>query len=400
MTSTVRAAVDQTSVSNSDVRLAMIAGGGVALSIAALVARLAGVLAAGPATMIVLVGASIGLKVAFSYAAKSASAPSRVRVLATVSTVGLAISGVTMVAALPHLTKKAGLGIFVTDLAAALWTLTILAVVAGRVRTLGWRAFVGAGLTGFLAIPALAALLGRPVVTALGTSSLLAVSFWVPLTEELCKMIPVAFVVLVALRRSAARPAALDLMMLGAWTGAGFALYENAMYGRGGFRLTTVPVVSLFFPGETTTSIGTSMMHGGHLVASALIALGIGLAVLYRNRIPRPQLVLLAAFLTPLIEHGVNNALVASRQSGLLTEVGLAVSFGGLLSSLLLITAVAYALYLERQAIGVTGFQMTELRPEEWLRITPIEAQRRSRLLARAQRQVARSALSTQESGA
>jgi RsiW-degrading membrane proteinase PrsW (M82 family) len=397
MTSVVRESHDQPASTN-DLRLAVIAGTGVTLAIVALVARLAGLLGTGPATLIVLFGATVGLKVAFSYAAKSASAPSRACILERVSTVGLAISGLTMLAALPHLTKKAGFGTFTADLVAALWTLTVLAVAAGRVRTLGWRAFVGAGLTGFLAVPAIAALVGRPVVTALGTSSLLAVSAWVPVTEELCKLIPVAFVAVVALRRTAVRPSALDLMLLGAWTGAGFALYENAIYGRGGFDLNTVPVVSLLFPVETATSVGTNMVHGGHLIGSALIALGIGLAVLYRERIPRPRLVLLAAFLAPLIEHALANDLVATRESGFFAELGLAVSFGGLLSSVLLMVGVGYAAWMERRAIGITGFQVTELRPEEWLRLSPVEAQRRSRLLARAQQQVRRSTLSIQES--
>ena len=236
---------------SNDRRLAIIAGAGATLSIAALLARMADKLPAGPATIIVLIGATIGLRVAFSYAAKSASAPSRARMLTLVSTAGLAISAVTMLATLPHLTKTGGIGTFVTDLVAELWALGILTVVSGQVRTLGWRPLLGALLTGFLAVPALAALLGRPVVTALGPSSLLAVAFWIPATEELCKAIPVAFVVFVALRRTAIRPSALDLMLLGAWTGAGFALYENATYGRGSFRLSVVPVISLLFPNET-----------------------------------------------------------------------------------------------------------------------------------------------------
>ena len=123
-------------------------------------ARLAGKIPAGPATIIVLIGATIGLRVAFSYAAQSASAPSRARVLTLVSTVGLAISALTMIGVLPHLTKTGGMGTFLTDLVAELWALGILTVVSGQVRTLDWRPLVGALMTGFLAVPALATLLG------------------------------------------------------------------------------------------------------------------------------------------------------------------------------------------------------------------------------------------------
>jgi len=365
---------------NSDRRLAIIAGAGATLSIAALVARMADILPAGPATLIVLIGAAIGLKVAFSYAAKSASAPSRARALTLVSTVGLGISAVTMLATLPHLTEKAGLGTFVTDLAAELWALAILTAAAGSVRTLGWRVFVGAGMTGFLGLPALAGLFGRPVVTALGTSSLLAVSVWVPLTEELCKAIPVAFVVIVALRRTTIRPSSLDLMLLGAWTGAGYSLYENAAYGRGGFQPAGVPFISLLFPSEITTSLyDWTVVHAGHLVYSALIGLGIGLTLLYKRRFPRPWIVLLVAFLASFFEHAVGNGLVASRPTSFVADLVLMPTLGGRLSSILLIVGVGYALFLEHRAIGGA------FRPEGWFRLPAAEARRRSSLLARAQ---------------
>ncbi len=365
----------------NDRRLAIIAGAGATLSIAALLARMADKLPAGPATIIVLIGATIGLRVAFLYAAKSATAPARARVLALVSNTGLAIAGVTVLATLPHLTQRAGIGTFTANLVALLWTLAILTAVAGPVRTLGWRAVVGAGMTGFLALTALAGLLGRPVVAALGTSSLLAVVVWVPLIEELSKAIPVAFVAFVALRRTALRPSALDLMLVGAWSGAGFTLYENAMYGRGGFHLADVPVISLVFPNEMTRPVlDWTVVQAGHLVYSALIGLGVGLALLYRRRIPRPGLVLLAAFLAAFLEHATMNALDLLPLTTTLAGLLLTPTFGGRLCSILLIVGTGYAFYMERRAIGSVAFH-----PEEWVQLPAAEAQRRSTLLARAQ---------------
>jgi RsiW-degrading membrane proteinase PrsW (M82 family) len=366
---------------SNDRRLAIIAGAGATLSIAALVARLADKIPAGAATIIVLIGATIGLRVAFSYAAKSASAPSRARVLTLVSTVGLAISAATMIGTLPHLTKTGGIGTFLTDLVAELWALGILTAVSGQVRTLGWRPFVSALMTGFLAVPALATLLGRPVVAALGPSNLLAIGVWVPITEELCKAIPVVFVIFIALRRSAIRPSALDLMLLGAWTGAGFALYENATYGRGSFQLSTVPVASLIFPTETSGGLfGPSMVHSGHLVFSALIGLGVGLALLYRNRFPRPGLVLLATCFAVVFEHATNNIVAAIPGHNALLGLMVTLTLGGLLCTLLLIGGIGYVLYLERRSIGAVAF-----RPQEWLRIPEAESLRRGRLFAKAQ---------------
>jgi RsiW-degrading membrane proteinase PrsW (M82 family) len=411
MTSAVSGPMTQSSTSKSDLRMAMIAGAGVTLSIAALLARMAGILAGGPTTLIVLIGAAIGIKVAFSYAAKAASAPSRAQVMNLVSTVGLAISGVTILAALPHLTKSAGIGKFGIDLIAQMWALTVLAVAAGSVRTLGWRTFVGAGTTGFLAVTALAVALGSPVVTALapsgiavaGRSSLFAVAAWVPLTEELCKQIPAAFVIIVALRRTAVRPSALDLMLLSAWTGAGFALYENAIYGRGFFQLFAAPPFTLLFPAEYTvrslaaagyrvgmTNAGMSQLHGGHLVLSALLGLGIGLSLLYKKRFRRPGLLLLAAALTSFLEHAVAGTFAVAGMdppgyAGLL----LTLTLSGYLSSILLIVGIGYVLYIERRAIGAVAARPEDwlrlLRPEAWLQLSAAEAQRRAVLLARAQ---------------
>jgi RsiW-degrading membrane proteinase PrsW (M82 family) len=379
------------SVSNSDLRLAMIAGAGVTLSIAALVARMAGILPSGLAVGVVVIGATIALKVAFAYAKGSASAPSRARILGLVSNVGLAISAVTVIGMLPVLTKTGGIGTFAVDLVANVWTLTVLAVAAGSVRTLGWRAFVGAGLTGFLGITGIATSLGRPVVTALGATSLLAVAVWVPLTEELCKSIPVIFVVVVALRRTRVRPSALDLMMLGAWSGAGFAVFEDAAYGRSRFHLGAIPLVSLLFPTEYSPErIGSSTVIAGHLIFSALIGLGIGLAVLYRKRFRRPAVVLLVAALASVLEHGLGNtlALNAYRRPAI-GDFLATLTLGGRLTSLLLIVGIGYVLYIEWPAMGVAGSRPEDwrrmLRPETWLHLSKAEGERRSVLLAQAQ---------------
>jgi hypothetical protein len=110
---------------------------------------------------------------------------------------------------------------------------------------------------------------------------------------------------------------------------------------------------------------------------------------LYRRRFQRPGLVLLAACLTPFIEHALNNALAASHHSSFVTELGLTLTFGGLASSILLIAGLSYAVYFERRALGIGRIHLGELRPEEWLRLSAPEAQRRGRALARAQHALA-----------
>ena len=52
-----------------------------------------------------------------------------------------------------------------------------------------------------------------------------------PVTEELCKLLPVFGFLYVAVKRTDQRPALMDLVLLGAWGAAGFAINENAALG-------------------------------------------------------------------------------------------------------------------------------------------------------------------------
>lgn len=360
--------------------LAIIAGASVALSVAAMLARFAGVLPDGLATIVAIVGAGIGLKVALSYAARSASSAARARTMALVSTVALAISGLTVLASLPRITKAAGLQPFTMDLAAQLWTLALLMLVAGPVRTIGWRAFVGAGLTGLLGITALARLVGTPLVEKLGTSSILATAVWVPITEEALKFLPVVLVLRMAMRRTTARPSVLDVTLIGAWTGAGFSLFENATAGRGGFSLSANPLLSLLFPSEGKgMASGWTVAQSGHMVHTALIVLGVAFALMYRRQLSRAWIAPVAAIAAVLVEHCSQNAMITGHLNGVVTKISIVLTLGGRLTALMLIGGVAYAIALEWRVVGGA------FAPKAWFPLGPGEAQRRSRLLAAAQ---------------
>jgi RsiW-degrading membrane proteinase PrsW (M82 family) len=371
-----------TSVSGkgAGLRLAVIAGTSVFVSVAALAAGLTGNLPPGVSTIVVLVGVSIGLRVAWSYAATSASSPSRAATTLMISNGGLAISAVALLASLPRLTQSAGVQTFLIDLLAQLWTIAVLTVVAGPVRTLGWRAFAGVALTGFLAITGLARFVGRPLIENLGASNLFAVAVWVPVTEELVKLIPVGIVLALALRRTDARPSALDAMLLGAWTGAGFAVYENAALGRGSFSLWTNPVLSLVVPSTGKgTAFGWPVMQTGHLVHTALIALAVAFAVLYGRRIRRAWIAAAVAIGAVLLEHCSQNAMAAGDLNEIVAKATLVLTLGGWLTSTLLVAGVAYVMAFEWRIVGGA------FRPVDWFRLQPAEALRRAALLARAQ---------------
>jgi RsiW-degrading membrane proteinase PrsW (M82 family) len=318
--------------------------------------------------------------VIFSISAFAAGSQSRTRIATLVSNVGLAVSALAGLAALPRLTKTSGVALLVMDLLAHLWTLALLTAAAGPVRTVGWRAFLGAFLFGFLGLTGLARFLGRPLILALGTSSLFAAAIWVPITEELCKMLPVILILVLALRRMEKRPPLLDLVLVGAWAAAGFALYENATYGRGGFSLTAIPIVSSIFPATLKGSaFGWTVSQSGHMVHTMLIALGVGFAFLYRSRLRRSWIVAASALAVTLIEHCSQNAISTGGANKIVAEVLLAITLSGRLSAILVVAGVAYVLTIEWRAVG-GGF-----RPAQWLRLRPAELQRRSALLAALQ---------------
>jgi RsiW-degrading membrane proteinase PrsW (M82 family) len=374
------AAVTARPTHGSDRALAVIAGASVAVSVAAVAARFAGLMPEGPSTLIVVIGAAIGLKVALKYASRSASDAARARVMNLVSTIALAISALTAIASLPRITKLAGMHPFVLDMLAQLWTVAILWVVAGPVRTMGWRVFIGAWLTGFLGLTALARLVGTPLIDRMGASSIFAAAVWVPITEELIKLLPVILVLVMAMRRPRTRPSVLDLVLLAAFSGAGFASYESATLGRGTFSLLANPVLSLSIPSlGKATVYGWTVAQSGHLVHTAVIALGVAFAFMYPRQLAHRWIVPTAAIVAVLIEHCSQNAMFTGHLNEVIGKLAIILTLGGRLSSLMLIGGVGYVMMLEWRAVA------DAYDPGKWLRLTQPEANRRMAMLAAAQ---------------
>jgi RsiW-degrading membrane proteinase PrsW (M82 family) len=271
-------------------------------------------------------------------------------------------------------------------LAAQLWTLAILWAAAGPARTLGWRALLGAFLLGFLGLVGLARFVGRPAIVALGANSLFAAAIWVPVTEEMVKLLPLAFMLFFALRRSHSRPSLLDVVLLTGCAAGGFALAENAMYGRGVFSLSAAPVVSWLVPAANKgTAFGWTMVQSGHLLHSALIALAVGFAVLYRGRIKHAWIAPAVAIGAVLLEHCSQNAMIAGDLDRQVSELFMILTLGGRLCTLLFAAGLAYVMTIEWRAFR-------PLAPaSHWLRLSTQEAIVRGRRLALIQVQGSRS---------
>ncbi len=361
-------------------KLALVAGVTMLLSVGVFIASQLGAMPAGVGTTVVLVGMGIVLKLAWMIACKSADSARRTRFALMMSNIGLIVAGFSALAALPRLTNAGGFSLFAIDLAAQLWTVGLLFAAAGPARTLGWRALLGAFVVGFLGLMGLARFLGRPVIVALGTNNLFAAALWVPVTEEICKLLPMAFLLFFAVRRSAARPSLLDVVLLTGCAAAGFAASENDSYGRGVFSLSAAPLVSLLSPAANRGSaFGWTMVQTGHMVHSALIALAIGFVVLYRGRLPRAWMVPVVAISAALIEHCSQNAMIVGGLNRYVGELCMIITLGGRLCALLLALSVGYVMTLEWRAFA-------PLSPlKEWLHVSPKESNRRASLLAALQ---------------
>ena len=362
--------------------MVILGGACVAVSVAVVAARLLGWLPSSVATIVVIVTIAVGLRLALRLFARSASSPARAKVMTMVSTVGLGIAVVTVLASLPVTTRVGGMGPFISDLFAYGWTLGVLTIAAGPVRTLNWRAVVGTGLTGFLALTALARGLGRPVVSSLGDGSVLATSVWVPATELLAQLLPLIVILVLVMRRRVPRPSALDVMLIGAWSGAGFALYEDTQVGRGGVHWGAGAPISVLFPSESASHGNTSMLIAGHAVWAALAGLSLAAGVLYRKRFKKAWLAVPIGIAVVLIEHGAVNSLGAVTSGGstpLLEKLVAVLTLGGWLTSILLVAGLVFFLVVEWRTVRPSS------RPTDWWPLRPAAAGTRAHQLALAQ---------------
>ena len=385
--------------SPGDARLVAAGVACAALSVAGIVLHASGVVTPTVAGLFVILPVAVGLQVVLRWAARSASAARRAQVLNLVSWVGLGVSLVTIIAMLPHLTRAGGSDKFVSSLFANAWPILLLTLGAGAVRTMTWRPLLGAGLAGFLAIPALGRMVGDPAVERYGTR-IRVVGGWIPLTEELLKALPIVLVVWLAARRKDARPSAADIVLLGMWVGAGYGVYEDALFGRGDADFSAAPVLSLLLPvmvkvPGSDTAAGVTFLSSGHLVFTAVFALGLAVTVLYRRRFRLAWLAAPVGLALAIGVHGAGNALLALQEKPpAIVSVPVHLMLNGYLAPLLLIGGTAALVVFEwrratrkpRQApVGMSQHQPG--RPgisgiPGWLLVTRRESARRAHRLA------------------
>lgn len=138
----------------------------------------------------------------------------------------------------------------------------------------------------------------------------------IPVVEECLKLVPVGIVVMLHRRRTGLTPNPSDLLMLGCFAGAGFALAENALLvqnnagiARDMARQYGPHVGGLYLVPGAWGAVG----YVGHAAATGLACASAGLAFALRGRLGASwPLAAAAGFAWVLVEHVLTNYYVGS----------------------------------------------------------------------------------------
>ncbi len=259
--------------------------------------------------VLVVVALGFSLRIVLRLRARRSAALSNQRVMNAVSYVGLGLSLFAAVTQLIVVLPMTTVEKIAADLALHLVSFVVLLVLTSPARTVGWRTMLGIGLASFLAVSALARGVGVPVAAVVGVYSDFFTTFFAPFSEEVLKALPILLVLLPALRNAGRRPTAVDFALVGLASGTGFAIIENASFGRVLTGAAT-PLIVLYPSMSHTTPFlqGVILNVGGHAVWTSLIGLGLGFGLLYRRRFRFAWIAIPATFAIALLEHCVDNA--------------------------------------------------------------------------------------------
>jgi RsiW-degrading membrane proteinase PrsW (M82 family) len=293
----------------NDVLVIVLGGASVVLAVGLAVVEALHLLPTALALGLVIAFSGIALRVLLRLRASRSSALSNPRVMEVVSYVLLGVAFISAVVNFSVALRGHDPGQFVTDLVQRGWSLLLVGIVAIPVRTVGWRVVLGTLLCAVLAVPSIAVILEEPVVAALGGYDQFTVGFYVPVVEEVLKAAPIALFVILAARNRSARPAALDYGLLGFVSGTGFALIEDAVYGRAAGRWDAVPPLSGIFPSMDITAgfVSQGQVVAGHAIWTGFVGLGLGFGLLYQRRWRFAWVAIPATLALSVLEHCLAN---------------------------------------------------------------------------------------------
>jgi RsiW-degrading membrane proteinase PrsW (M82 family) len=262
-------------------------------------------------------------------------------------TVGLLICSVVFLSQLPFF-MRAGAGTFLTNVWYHVYVLVWLLVITALGRTLPLRLLATAFFVGLFLSMAVALAIGFPLARMVGTDTRLFDVVLVPVLEESTKSLPILLLFWFLARRGTWQPSMTDGLLLGFLVGAGFALHEDAMYGRvvgSGFD----GAFGMIFPTISNYHIrGTGQLfHFYHAEWTALLGLALGAAFFFRQRLQFSWCLPVAALGVIWLDHGRVNYMIGEGSSGWIFAVLTTLDMNGRLPVYLLLGGIVAAVAIE-----------------------------------------------------
>lgn len=298
---------------------------------------------------------------------------------------GLLVCSVVFLWQLPFFARS-GFDDLLTNLWYHAYTLIWLLVITALGRTLPLRILAAAFFVGVFPSMAVSLAIGQPLANLLGASNPLFKAVLVPGLEESAKALPILLFFWFLARRGTWQPSMSDGLLLGFLVGAGFALHEDAIYGRsfgGGFAVSDLAVV---FPTiDDKRLIGGGRAFGFyHAQWTALLGLSIGAAFFFRQRFRLWRFIPVAALAVVWLDHGrVNFVFDILQRGNAVSGVLNALTLQGRLPIFVLLAGIVTAIVTEvwvlrtmaRRDSLFKAIALTTLL--SWLRVGGVAALRR-----------------------
>lgn len=285
-----------------------------------------------------------------------------------IRTVALLLSAVTFLFLLPSLLQPGGPAPLAMNFVTHGYVLGWLMLLTLPVRSIASREVLTAFFLGMFFVPGFVFLIGVPIRTWLGGDLDTLAIVWAPLLEETALLLAAAIFAIRLARRAAGVPGLADLFVLGFAIGAGYAIHEDALYGRfqPGWHTSFATVFDgaygWAYPTFSDAPTAFFSYHGAH---GALLALALGLVILLRRRTRWIVAVIPAVWIYSVFDHSVANLQVSYGPTwlGVLVANGHAVAVLALIAPLAAV-AVDFARQ-RRSAIALPA-------PNVWLLVNSI----------------------------
>ncbi|WP_269083003.1 PrsW family glutamic-type intramembrane protease [Sporosarcina globispora] len=187
-----------------------------------------------------------------------------------------------------------------------------------RSKTLTWKKYTYFFLAGAWLIVPLNSFIVRFITAIFGgrEQDVWSQAFLTPIAEEVLKLIPIG--VYLFLSRRASTLSLSDYALIGAATGAGFQFLEETtrrLISGGNYGVTLLGGKVLhwdlftLFPGYFEEGFLPDKMSAGHSLLTAMVTLGIGLAVRYKSKLKRSTFIFPVILLVwAIFDHAIWNA--------------------------------------------------------------------------------------------